>query len=343
METESKKRFLTDISYYAVISAIIYFIFSIGFSYLLPFFIAFVISAISHKICKKIKISGVNENICAVFTAVIIYLSALLLCVLAVRALFSYKSDIASAIIKYTGLLIKTVERYIKPVKKYKTFYKALSGSVIDTSASVITSISAYIAEFIAKIPWFLIEIAVTVTATVYITKDYDKLKKFFSYFLKPDTKERLSKIKIITFETLKKFVGGYAILFLLTFSELALVFFILKIPYFIFVAFIVSFIDILPILGVGTILLPWSAISFLNGKISFGIALISAYLIITVIRNFAEPHIIGKKFRINPIFTLVAMFIGIKAGGIYGALLLPFALAVIVKYYKNQMENEII
>lgn len=53
------------------------------------------------------------------------------------------------------------------------------------------------------------------------------------------------------------------------------------------------------------------------------------------------EPKIIGDKIGINPLFTLLAMFIGLKTAGIAGVLLFPTALIVTVKYYKNEMNEE--
>ena len=64
-------------------------------------------------------------------------------------------------------------------------------------------------------------------------------------------------------------------------------------------------------------------------------------YAVITLVRNFAEPKIIGEKIGINPLFTLLAMFIGLKTAGIAGVLLFPTALIVTVKYYKNEMNEE--
>lgn len=59
-------------------------------------------------------------------------------------------------------------------------------------------------------------------------------------------------------------------------------------------------------------------------------------YAVITVIRDFAEPKIIGKQIGINPLFTLLSMFIGIKLLGFAGVIIFPTALIVTVKYYSE-------
>jgi predicted PurR-regulated permease PerM len=70
------------------------------------------------------------------------------------------------------------------------------------------------------------------------------------------------------------------------------------------------------------------------------GLGLVILYLIITVIRNFAEPKIIGKQIGINPLFTLVFIFLGLRLGGIMGMLVLPVVLTVLFTYFRRQISD---
>ena len=126
-----------------------------------------------------------------------------------------------------------------------------------------------------------------------------------------------------------------------ITFLELLAGLYILRIKYAPLLAALISVIDILPVLGTGTVLVPWAAAELLARDTAAGIGLLVLYAVITVIRNFAEPKIIGKEMGINPLFTLLAMFIGLKLFGFAGILLLPITLIVVVKYYKDEMEAE--
>lgn len=126
-----------------------------------------------------------------------------------------------------------------------------------------------------------------------------------------------------------------------ITFIELSISFLILRINHPFLIGFIISLIDILPVLGTGAVLIPWAIISILTQNISLGISLAIIYIIITVIRNFLEPKIISGNVGINPLFTLAAMFLGIKFFGITGLFILPITLIVIIKYYKEEIEYE--
>ena len=65
-------------------------------------------------------------------------------------------------------------------------------------------------------------------------------------------------------------------------------------------------------------------------------------YVVLIVVRNFAESKIVGNKTGINPLFILFAMFLGLKFFGFLGVVVLPVTLIVIIKYYKNEMEEEL-
>ena len=83
--------------------------------------------------------------------------------------------------------------------------------------------------------------------------------------------------------------------------------------------------------------LIPWAAVEFIMGNTARGTSLAALYIVITVIRNFAEPKIIGKQMGIKPLFTLLAMFIGIKLFGLAGIFILPITLIVVIEYYKDK------
>jgi predicted PurR-regulated permease PerM len=93
-----------------------------------------------------------------------------------------------------------------------------------------------------------------------------------------------------------------------LTFVELTVGFLLLKIKYAILVALLVALIDLLPVFGTGTVLLPWGFFELFMGSATKGVGILLLYFVVTIVRNFAEPKIIGKQIGINPLFTLISM-----------------------------------
>ena len=96
--------------------------------------------------------------------------------------------------------------------------------------------------------------------------------------------------------------------------------------------AFVIATVDILPVLGVGTVLLPWTAGLLLagNGKKALEIAVI--YLVITVVRQIAEPRIVGSVTGLHPVLTLMCMYSGLRLAGAAGMIVFPIAAALALK-----------
>lgn len=108
------------------------------------------------------------------------------------------------------------------------------------------------------------------------------------------------------------------------TLTILMLGFLILRIPYGPLWALAVSLIDAFPVLGTGTVLLPWALISFLQNDIARAVGLAGIYTVITLIRSVLEPKLVGKQLGLDPLVALMALYAGYKLWGIGGMILAP-------------------
>ena len=104
-----------------------------------------------------------------------------------------------------------------------------------------------------------------------------------------------------------------------------------------------IAFADALPILGSGTVMIPWAVISGIQGDLKLAIALITLYVIISVVRQILEPKMVSKQIGIHPIFTLIAMYTGYKAIGIIGMLVGPIILILIKPLFETMIDKGII
>lgn len=115
------------------------------------------------------------------------------------------------------------------------------------------------------------------------------------------------------------------------------------NVKYPLLIALITAFVDALPILGSGTVLVPWAIISALDGDINLGIALVVLWIIMCVVRQFIEPKVVSNKLGIHPIFTLIAMYTGFKILGVIGMLIGPIALIIIKSIFSTLIDQGII
>ncbi len=102
-----------------------------------------------------------------------------------------------------------------------------------------------------------------------------------------------------------------------------------------------IAIMDALPILGSGIVLVPWAIILLVDGKILAAAILMTAYLLCQIIREVLEPKLIGSRIGIKPLFTLFAMYIGVKLFGIIGFLLGPVGLLIIMTIYNAMNEKQ--
>ncbi|MBO4537465.1 MAG: AI-2E family transporter, partial [Erysipelotrichaceae bacterium] len=124
--------------------------------------------------------------------------------------------------------------------------------------------------------------------------------------------------------------IRSYGIIILLTCVELTIGFLVLGIGSPFTLGLIVSLVDILPILGTGTVLIPWGIILLILGNMK-GIGILVLYLIITVIRQFVEPRLVGANLGLSPIVSLVVMVIGLQLFGLPGMIGLPLVASYFI------------
>ncbi len=95
-------------------------------------------------------------------------------------------------------------------------------------------------------------------------------------------------------------------------------------------IALLIAIFDILPVLGTGGIMLPWTIITAFQGQLSTALGLLIVYLVVTIIRNIIEPRIVGRQIGLHPVVTLVSMFVGAQLFGVLGLFGFPIGLSLL-------------
>lgn len=104
-----------------------------------------------------------------------------------------------------------------------------------------------------------------------------------------------------------------------------------------------IGFVDALPILGSGTVMVPWAFVSAINGDIRLAIGVLIIFAIISIVRQFIEPKIVSNQIGIHPIFTLIAMYTGFKLIGVFGLLVGPIALIIVKNVYGSLIDKGVV
>ena len=116
-----------------------------------------------------------------------------------------------------------------------------------------------------------------------------------------------------------------------------------MNVGYPLLMAIFISFVDALPILGAGTIMIPWSIFLFINKEYSVASSILGLYIFMIAVRQFVGPKIVSNKIGVHPIFTLIAMYTGFKIFGIIGLLVGPIVLIIFKKIFENSIDKGIV
>jgi sporulation integral membrane protein YtvI len=197
-----------------------------------------------------------------------------------------------------------------------------------------ISSIITSAFTVLSGIPGFLFSLLLMVISTFFIAIDYDIITKWTMTQLPKRASAAVVKVKEYVVKILFKYIRSYFLILCITFAELLLGFFIMHfitgLSNILLLALVIAVFDILPIVGTGTILIPWRIIELMTGDFKTGICCLVIYGIITLIRQFIEPKIVGTQVGLHPVVTLVSMIVGTKLFGAIGLFGFPITLALL-------------
>jgi len=157
-------------------------------------------------------------------------------------------------------------------------------------------------------------------------------------------SKERLQKL-LHTLTRLKKTLLAWITAQLklagVTLGILLAGFLVLRIPYGPVWAVAVSLVDAFPVLGTGTVLLPWALVCWLQADRARALGLLGIYGIISLTRSVLEPKLVGRQLGLDPLVTLFALYAGYKLWGVGGMILAPLVAVTAVQLAGTRQQKE--
>ena len=219
------------------------------------------------------------------------------------------------------------------------------SAEAVSRAGELLTGMSGTLLQQVSgiavNIPGMCFKLLLAVISTVFMELDFPQIMRFLEKIIPEKWKETVSAVKKGTFGTMGKCAAAYVFIFLMTFAELAAGLLLLRIEGAFAIAFLIAVLDILPVLGTGTVLLPWAVIAFAGGNARMGIGVIGLYLIITVVRNIVEPKLVGKQMGLSPVVMLPCMIVGLHFFGILGLFGVPLLASFLKKLYSDGYFSE--
>lgn len=217
-----------------------------------------------------------------------------------------------------------------------------LSDGIRELLSSLLNYLGGILTAVVSFLPKALLFILITLISLIYFSVDLEKINRGVRSVLPEKVSASLSSTKTKIFRAIGKYVKSYLQIMLITFFIMLAGFLILQIRDAIIVAMIVAALDLLPVIGVGVVLLPWSIFAFAVGDSVTGIGLIVIFLVYTVVREILEPRILGKSLNVHPIITLISLYVGYAVFGVAGLVLFPLLAMAICPLFNKDKSAEI-
>ena len=316
----------------------------------MPFLIAFLISLMIEpaikKLMKKTKMTRKMSSIIIFFIVFSIIIGSV---IWGTTTLISESTNLLQALNIYID---KAYTQIQEAVGKMSITKISASQNVLnlmqDTSKELLVKVSRWLTSFLTKlidvvtsIPTIGIYMVITILSLYFICTDRIYILDFMEQHMPKKWVQKIGiHIREIT-KNLGEYLKAEMILILVSFVISVIGLYIFKfigmnVKYPLLIALAIGFVDALPILGSGSVMVPWAIISALNGDLRLGVSILILWIIMSLVRQFLEPKIVSGKIGIHPIFTLIAMYTGFKIMGVMGMLVGPIVLIIIKSVFGN-------
>ncbi len=354
--TAHRKKFIINFCYFGIIIALFYFLVNYAFGYLFPFLfagaLAIMLQPPVRAISKKLKLKA--HGIVSMF--LVLFIVTIVVC--AIVALFSALGREIKELISHILTEFKSIDDFINVAKDFvnnillklpkgvgasatqyvEKFFSNLSSGETSTGFDV-SALSAPLSgawSVVKGIPSAIISVVVTIISCVFMTSEYDIIRDLILKLCSKERGQKIIETKRTVTRGIGKLVKAYITIMLITFTEVFLGLNLMRLigvydgGYIAIIAFVTCIVDIVPVLGTGTVMIPWAIYSIVSGNVGLGIGLIILYAVITVLRQAIEPKLVANQVGLPSIVTIMAMFLGGRVFGAFGVVLLPLTVIVV-------------
>jgi len=346
---------LIKIVYVAVVLALIYFVLPKAVTLAMPFIAAYIISRLILPVAGYLESKLKFPRRLAIILVMLVAVGLLgfLVFTLFYQAVYELQhfAYIIPALLEGQYTLPEWVNTL---VNNLKNFYIALPVSmqefivmisdnlrgniynILEPATQSVISAAAKVGKALPNIFVFAI---VMLLSTYFMCDDRERIRSYFKSAVPKSVLRRAVYIK----NELLKACGGYlkaqGILMCITFVVMLIGLTVIGVESSALIAFIIAVIDVIPVLGTGTVLIPWAVVSLITGKYFFAIGLVIIYAIAFLIRHLSEPKILSQQIGLHPLVTLLTVYIGLRTIGVFGMILGPIVAIIIINFFKAEQK----
>ncbi|MEQ8236701.1 MAG: sporulation integral membrane protein YtvI [Syntrophomonadaceae bacterium] len=313
---------------------------------ILPFVFAVLLALLIEPVVDVFEKYARLKRVWAVLVSLLLVITGFVLVVVAgVTVIIKEMSSLYWLALAYTDRIIGQV---MSSVSDIKLFYLQLNlppqlqnalqdnlQSGLELLQKVLNiSIEAMI-QAVGKLPGLLIFLAIAAVAAFLITKDRALIRNFVIGSFPESKREQTTRVISDLLKALSGFVKAYSILISITGILTMVSLKIMGVEYAFTLGVMTGLMDVLPIIGPGAVFIPWTLWEFITGHTSMAMGLLFVYVLITVVRQFAEPKIVGDSIGLHPLATLISLYVGLQLGGVAGMIMGPVVVVIFIAFYR--------
>lgn len=179
------------------------------------------------------------------------------------------------------------------------------------------------------RLPSFVIALVIFVMATYLLTADFPYLRTRMVQHVDEGLLRFLVQVKVISLGAFGGYLKAELLLSVGVFFILLVGFFLIHQPYGLLLALGLAIMDFIPIIGAGTVMVPWAVIALFMRDFQTAVELMVIWGIIALFRRVMEPKFVGDQTGLSPILSLMSIYVGMKLGGVLGMILGPTILLI--------------
>lgn len=318
--------------------AFLYGLFTIGMPFLLAIVIAMFLEA---PIVAMMKLLRLNRLVAA--TAVCTLFTLLLF-----GAVYLIGAGVVAQLVELWSrmpTMVEEFERYFRDASEQtQLFYNSLPADVArqlqagleygistitSTVSSIIKAISSYSLNAAKAVPNLFVALVVFMVALYLMCYSLPSLKTQFIRLFEESSRGKVEQVLGNLRSSVFGFLKAQVILSVLTYIVTLVGLLLLRVEYPLGVALLVIIVDVLPILGTGSVFVPWAVFVLVKGQTGLALGLVALFIVITIFRRIIEPKILGDSIGIGALPTLVGLYIGFKLAGVVGLFLGPILIMI--------------
>lgn len=313
---------------------LLYLSFTVGAPFLLALVVAIFLEPLNGLLMRRARMNRLSAAIvsCTLFT--------LALLALAGGIGFKLIAELIAFWDRVPGMVADANQYFLHPIDNAKDLYtnmppdaaaqlEKVLGGLTGTLMSVVTGFSKSVVQFASGLPGMFIFFIVFIVAVYMFSFSLNTMRKSFLSQFHEDSQLQVGSVLDNLKSSIFGFLRSQLLLSLVTYIITLLGLVILGINYSLAIALLIVVVDILPILGTGSVLVPWAAYLMMTGQVGKGVGLLVLFLVITVVRRIIEPKILGDSVGIGSISALVSLYVGFKLVGVIGVFIGPLVVII--------------